>query len=240
MVVRRLLARLLFSRLEKLPIHVAIIPDGNRRWARRRGLPAWAGHYKGYLVMKHVLNILWSLGVRYVTVYALSRENCLRRPREELEKLFQLLHRAYRELERDPRVASGEVSVKTVGDFSLVPKELAEAAARLGERKGEKRLNICLCYSGRWEILKGVKEALTIKPSEIDESSFRRLLPLGDTPDPDLIIRTGGELRLSNFLVWHAAYSELYFTKRLWPDFDDYELAKALYSYSRRERRFGA
>ena len=239
-VLRGLAARILARRVKRIPRHVAIIPDGNRRWARRRGLPAWAGHYRGYLVMRRTLDRLWDLGVEHITIYALSRENCLRRPRDELEKLFVILEQAYRDLERDPRVEAGEVHVVTVGDFTLVPRRLAETAEALeaSTRGAGRRLNICLCYGGRWEIVEAVKRLLAegVEPSE---ETLGKLMPLS-SPPPDLVIRTGGELRLSNFLLWHIAYSELYFTKRLWPDFDDYELYKALLSYSRRVRRFGA
>ncbi len=236
---RSLAARLLERRVRRIPVHVAIIPDGNRRWARRRGLPVWMGHLRGYMVMRRVLDWLWEMGVKHVTVYALSRENCLRRPRDELRKLFEILKLAYGDLERDERVARGEVWVRTIGDLDMVPGELREEALKLEEatRGAGRTLNICLCYSGRWEILEAVKR---LDGRQVDEESFTRLMPLGDVPPPDLIIRTGGEMRLSNFLLWHAAYSELYFTKRLWPDFDRYELLRALVSYSRRERRFGA
>ncbi len=239
-LVRGLAARILARRVSRIPGHVAIIPDGNRRWARRRGLPVWVGHYRGYLVMKRTLNRLWDLGVSHITIYALSRENCLRRPRDELEKLFVILEQAYRELERDPRVEKGEVHVMTVGDFTLVPRRLVEVAEELesATRGAPRRLNICLCYGGRWEIVEAVKRLIAegVEPSE---EALDKLMPLS-SPPPDLVIRTGGELRLSNFLLWHIAYSELYFTKRLWPDFDDYELIKALLSFSKRARRFGA
>ena len=241
-LLRGAAARLLERRLRRIPVHVAIIPDGNRRWARRRGLPIWAGHLKGYMVMRRVLDWLWELGVRHVTIYALSRENCLRRPRDELEKLFEILRLAYADLWRDQRVERGEVWVRTVGDLEMVPGALREEALGLEEatRGAERTLNICLCYSGRWEILEAVKRLRNVERTDIDEELFTKLMPLGDVHPPDLIIRSGGEMRLSNFLLWHAAYSELYFTRRLWPDFDRFELMKALVSYSRRERRFGA
>ena len=239
--VRSVAARLVERRVTRIPAHVAIIPDGNRRWARRRGLPVWMGHFRGYMVMRRVLDWLWELGVKHVTVYALSRENCIRRPREELSKLFEILRLAYHDLRADRRVSRGEVWVRTVGDMSLVPEALRSEALGLEEetRGAERTLNICLCYSGRWEILEAVKR-LDGEALGLNEETFTKAMALGDIPPPDLIIRTGGEMRLSNFLLWHAAYSELYFTKRLWPDFDRLELLKALASYSKRERRFGA
>ncbi|WP_048192823.1 polyprenyl diphosphate synthase [Pyrolobus fumarii] len=246
--MRAAAARLLFSKLKhsRLPSHVAIIPDGNRRWARRRGLPAWVGHLQGYKVMKRVLTRLWELGVRHITIYALSRENCTRRPREELTRLYELLVKALRDLRRDHRVTQGLVRPRVIGDMSLVPDFVVEEihiVEKESHRNAPHTLNICVCYSGRWEILEAVRKiaiSTRAEPNTIDEDTFTRLLPMGDVPPPDLLIRTGGELRLSNFLLWHVAYTELYFTRRLWPDFDDFELAKALLSYSRRERRFGA
>ncbi len=238
--LRLLLARLVSRRISRIPEHVAIIPDGNRRWARRRGLPAWVGHYVGYQVMRRVLNRLWELGVKSITVYALSRENCTRRSREELEKLYKLLSLAFQELRRDKRVQEGSVGVRIVGDLALLPEWLVREADELtsiSNSSARHILTICTCYSGRWEIVKAVGE-LVEQGLEVSEENLAKLM-LIDSP-PDLLIRTGGELRLSNFLLWHIAYTELYFTKRLWPDFDELELVRALVSFSKRERRFGA
>ncbi len=234
---RMWLARLLSSRVRRVPRHVAIIPDGNRRWARRRGLPPWVGHVYGYLRMRLNLDFLWGLGVREITVYALSRENCLRRPRDELARLFALLRRAVRDLWRDQRVSSGEVSVRFIGDTGLVPQSVAREMEELetSSSRGPRRLSIGVCYSGRWEIVEAVKR-LVEEGGRVSEEELSRRMVLGE---PDLVIRTGGEVRLSNFMLWHVAYSELYFSRKLWPDFDELDVARALLSYQSRERRFG-
>ena len=244
MVYRRILAALLRRRLDRsrLPAHVAIIPDGNRRWARRRGLPVYVGHAVGYRVAKRALDLLWELGVRYVTFYALSRENCLRRPRDEREHIYKLLVRAADDLEADERVRSGRVRVWFAGDFSLLPGWLASRLEELNSKtvgNSPYVLTIATCYGGRWEVVEAARLAAAKGLTGVDEEGFRKLLPLGWLPEPDLLIRTGGELRISNFLLYHIAYTELYFTRRLWPDFDEAELLKALISFQGRERRFG-
>ncbi len=232
----------------RLPVHVAFIPDGNRRWARRRGLPPWEGHSRGYQVAKGVLNRLWELGVRYVTFYGLSRENCLRRPREELDRIHGLLGLAVEELLSDPRVREGRVRLYFAGDTSLLPRWLREKMREANEStrgNGPHVVTVGVCYGGRWEVVEAAKRLLekAARGEPLDglltEEGLRSLMPLGWLPEPDLIIRTGGELRLSGFLLYHAAYSELYFTETLWPDFSPGELCRALHSYQRRERRFG-
>jgi tritrans,polycis-undecaprenyl-diphosphate synthase [geranylgeranyl-diphosphate specific] len=244
MSYRRLLARFLRRRLDrsKLPVHVAIIPDGNRRWARRHRLPVYVGHAVGYQVARRTLDNLWELGVRYVTFYALSRENCLRRPADERKHIYKLLAKAADDLEADERVRSGKVRVWFIGDFSLLPGWLASRLEELNTNtvnNGPFTLTVATCYSGRWEILEALKLAKVKGLNDVTEEEFRKLLPLGQLPEPDLLIRTGGELRLSNFLLYHVAYTEFYFTRRLWPDFDEAELLRALISFQRRERRFG-
>ncbi len=237
------------TKLVKIPQHVAIIPDGNRRWARQRGLPGWAGHLKGYEVARRVLNALWELGVRAVTFYALSYENCLRRPAEELEKLHKLLGIAVSDLLEDKRVIDGKVRVLFVGDFELLPKDLAKKLEHINNAtrsNGPFTLAVGVCYSGRREIVSALLKLLEeVCKSEknirkLNEEILRSYMPLGTLPEPDLIIRTGGERRLSNFILYHAAYSELYFTETLWPDFTVEELLRALEWFSSRERRFGA
>ncbi len=237
--LRLVVARMLAARLKKLPRHVAIIPDGNRRWARTHGLPPWVGHLYGYLRLKRLLNLLWDLGVKYVTVYALSRENCLRRPRDELTRLFALLRVALRDLAKDSRLQRGELRVRFVGDLSLVPPSVRDEMVKLESRstRGERLLTVGVCYSGRWEIVEAVRKLVSagVEPSE---ETLSKLMSI-EAPEPDLVIRTGGEVRISNFMLWHIAYSELYFTKKLWPDFDELELVRALLDYQARERRFG-
>ncbi|NOZ88477.1 MAG: di-trans,poly-cis-decaprenylcistransferase [Crenarchaeota archaeon] len=226
-----------------LPGHVAIIPDGNRRWARRLGLPPSAGHLEGYRVAKRVLDDLWGLGVRYVTFYGLSRENCLHRPGEELSRLYEILSLAADDLASDHRVAAGRVRVYFTGDLNLLPgwlREKLEALNKSTEHHGPEVLAVAVCYSGRWEVVETARRLLEAGQAEgLDEEGFRRLMPLGWLPEPDLLIRTGGERRLSGFLLYHLAYTELYFTDVLWPDFSREELCRALCWFQRRERRFG-
>jgi len=225
---------------EKLPLHVAFIPDGNRRWARRRGLPEWAGHARGYEAAREALNRLWAIGVRYVTFYALSRENCLARPRGELERIYSLLSGAVDELLSDRRVREGRVRLFFAGDFSLLPGWLREKMVQANEAtrgNGPDVLTVATCYSGAWEIEEAVRRAA--REGCGGGCDARSLLPLGWLPEPDLLVRTGGELRLSGFLLPHLSYTELYFTHTLWPDFGPGELCAALRDYQRRQRRFG-
>ncbi len=240
---RSRVARMLAKKLKKIPRHVAIIPDGNRRWARRRKLPEWVGHVAGYLRLRRVLDLLWSLGVQHVTVYVMSRENCLRRSSIEKRRLYSLLVIGANDVLRDGRVRRGLVRVRAVGDLSLLPSHVAWVIRKVEEatrNNGPSTLNICICYSGRWEIVEAVNRLLRSGcPVSVDEDMLSRNMPLHGVPEPDLVIRTGGELRLSNFLLWHLSYSELYFTKKLWPDFDDLEVVRALLSFQSRERRFG-
>ena len=239
-VYRALLARLLRTRLApgRMPEHVAIIPDGNRRWARRRGLPPAVGHARGYQVAKKTLDLLWSLGVKNVTFYALSRENCLYRSREELENIHRLLGRAVEELLHDRRVENGQTRVFFGGDMSLLPAWLVERVEEINRAtadNGPYTLTIAVCYSGHWEIEDAIRRSC--RDGEI--GNIRGSMVFGWLPEPDLLIRTGGEMRLSGFLLYHIAYTELYFTRRLWPEFDEAELYRALLSFQRRERRFG-
>ncbi len=245
MVLGTVTAKLLRRRIDprRLPIHVAIIPDGNRRWARRHGLPVYMGHYRGYNVAKRALDYLWDLGVNYVTFYALSRENCTRRPSDELAAIHKLLSHAIDDLLADRRVREGRVRVYFVGDFSLLPGWLVDKINYINETTASNFphvLAVATCYGGRWEIVDTVNKLLaTHTASSMDENELRKLMPLGWLPEPDLLIRTGGELRLSGFLLYHVAYTELYFTKKLWPDFNEAELYRAIISYQKRERRFG-
>ncbi len=246
--LRRRLAAHTVSRARRLPLHVGIIPDGNRRWARRRRLPAWMGHARGYERLREVLNFLWDVGVRFVTVYTLSRENCLRRPREELGLIHGLIVRAVHELRRDERVREGRLRFRFIGDEALLPRGVLEELRGLErdtEGNGPCVLTACVCYSGEWELVEALRRAARlaseagVDASSITIENYRSLLPLGDQPAPDLVIRSGGEYRLSNFLIPHIAYTELYFIKKYWPDVDEYDVARALLSYSRRTRRFG-
>ncbi len=216
--------------------------DGNGRWAAQRQLPRVAGHRKGVANIQRVVGVLADRGVDVVTLYAFSTENW-RRPTAEVNALMEILAQEIEPQTRELHEAG--VRLVHLGDPKPLDGKLQDAIALAEEiTKGNDRfiLNIAFNYGGRDEILHAVRRILTdgVSPDEVDESLFRRYLYTGGCPDPDLIIRTGGEQRLSNFLIWQAAYSEYYHTPALWPDFGEEELDLALAAYRRRQRRFGA
>ena len=222
----------------KLPAHIALIMDGNGRWAKRRFRPRSYGHRMGVQNMVRICSHAFRLGVRIVTVYALSTEN-LYRPREELDGLFELI-RTYFSKKKDKLLEMG-VKINVIGDLTVFPADIRENILRvMDETNGctDGLFNICLDYGSRQEIVRAVNAAVSYGRF-VDEGSFSTLLYSGGIPDPDLIIRTGGELRLSNFLLYQAAYSELYFSNKMWPEFSRRDLEKAIESYSSRDRRFG-
>jgi len=229
----------------KLPQHVAIIMDGNGRWAKSKGLPRIYGHKKGAEVAKKIIYKTRELGIPYLTLFAFSKENWLR-PKEEVETLLDLL-KIYLDTELEEMNKNG-IRLKIIGDIEDLPKDLKEKLEFI-ERVTEKNKNMVLClalsYGGKNEILKAVKKIAKevkegrISPEDIDEKLFRNFLNTKDIPDPDLLIRTSGEMRISNFLLFQLAYTEFYFTPVYWPDFDEIEYLKALKSYQQRERRFG-
>ncbi len=228
-----------------IPRHVAIIPDGNRRWALLQGLPKYVGHESGYRKMKEVLKWLHDLGVRMVTIYAMSYENCVKRPEDERERLYSLIERGLREL-LDEALRMG-TRIRVTGRLELVPESLRRIAREAEIRtsgNGERVVNIALCYGGRQEIIDAIRRIARdarerrIDPEEITEESFMRYLEINH--EPDLVIRTSGELRISNFLLWQTAYSELYFCEAHWPEFRRIDLLRAIRSYQLRERRFGS
>ncbi|WP_187286336.1 polyprenyl diphosphate synthase [Desulfurococcus mucosus] len=230
------------------PRHIGIIPDGNRRWARRLGFDPSLGHIYGYERMKEVLKWIWDLGIRYVTIYAMSTENCKYRSNGEREHLFNLARKGLRELRELRDIHERKVRVKVFGTLDLVPSDIVELAKEL-EKETEKydsyQLNIALCYGGRQEILDAVKAVVRdvidgkITVDDISEEAFSKYLYTSEAPDPDLIIRTSGEERISNFLLWQSAYSELYFCDVYWPEFRKIDFWRAIRSYQMRERRFG-
>ena len=223
--------------------HVAIIMDGNGRWAEQRGLPRTAGHRQGAKQVSEVLEAANECGVEFLTLYAFSTENW-KRPPAEIAALMNLLEEF---IDRNlPELQKREVRLRTIGRTGGLPagarkKLLAAVEATKNNAKGT--LNLALNYGGRAEIVDAVNRItaeLAGQPRrEITEESFRNYLYAPDIPDPDLLIRTGRELRISNFLLWQAAYSELYFTDTLFPDFSDAELDRAIEAYERRDRRFG-
>lgn len=221
-----------------LPVHVGLIMDGNGRWAEKRLLPRPAGHSAGMKRMIALAEKAKKLGIKYLTVYALSTEN-LSRPQEELDRLFGLI-RNYFAKNVNKLIKQG-AAVKVIGDLSLLPKDVAEvieAGVAKSPDNAPFTFIIALAYGGRGEIVRAVNSCVESgKKVDIDGLSTR--LYTAGVPDPDFIIRTGGELRLSNFLLWQAAYAELYFTDVLFPDFTDAKFEKALKEYESRKRRFG-
>jgi len=225
--------------LAQLPRHIAIIMDGNGRWAKRRGLNRIYGHREGVKATKRVVRIARELKIPYLTLFALSTEN-LNRPKEELNALFDLL-RDYIKKELDELIENG-IRLKVIGRLELLPKDiqlLIKDAIEKTKKGKDMVLTIALGYGARDEILRAVEKYSQNPSKKLTEKSFSKLLDTRDLPDPDLLIRTGGEMRVSNFLLWQIAYTELYFTKTLWPDFSRRHFLQAIREYQRRERRFG-
>ena len=228
-----------------IPAHVAIILDGNGRWAKKRGLPRQMGHKKGCETVEQIVEDAARLGIRYLTVYGFSTENW-KRPEDEVGALMQLF-RFY--TKRLLKIATNSnVRVKMIGERSRFAPDIIEGINRLEQdTKDNTGLTfvIAVNYGGRDEITRAVRKVMKdcqegkLVPEEMTETVFASYLDTAEIPDPDLLIRTSGELRLSNYLLWQLAYSELYVTDCLWPDFDREELLTAIRQYNRRERRFG-
>jgi undecaprenyl diphosphate synthase len=229
----------------RLPRHVAIIMDGNGRWAQRRGLRRVRGHAAGAESVRLVVRQARKVGIGYLTLYAFSEENW-QRPGTEIRALMALLTRyLHRELKE---MQDNQIAFRAMGNLSRLPQavqeELAKTAAATAS--GAKMvLTLALSYGGRSEIVEAAKniardiQAGRFRPEDVDHDLFSRYLFTADIPDPDLLIRTSGEFRLSNFLLWQSAYTELYFTDTLWPDFREEEFMKAIWEYQQRDRRFG-
>jgi undecaprenyl diphosphate synthase len=223
------------------PQHVAIIPDGNGRWARRRGLPRLMGHRAGANNIHPVASAFATRGVKYLTLYTFSTENW-NRPKIEIAGLLSILARR---IDKETRVWHQEnFRLIHLGKLDRLPQRLRQKMeAAIALTKNNTGLTLCLAfdYGGRDEIVRAAKHIISahISGDEIDEFVFSQYLYTNGIPDPDLIIRTGGEMRLSNFLLWQASYSELQFTPVLWPDFGQKEIEEALFEYKRRKRRFG-
>jgi undecaprenyl diphosphate synthase len=229
----------------KLPRHVAIIMDGNGRWAQRRGLMRVRGHVAGAESVRVVTRLARKLGISYLTLFAFSEENW-QRPPKEIRILMALLRRyLHREL---AEMQDNQIALKAIGNLNQLPKRvLRDLEQTISDTAGGAQmvLTLALSYGGRSEIVQAAQAlaqdvlAGRLKPEDIDAALFSRYLYTAGMPDPDLIIRTSGEYRLSNFLLWQSAYTELYVTDTLWPDFREDEFLKALESYQQRERRFG-
>lgn len=229
----------------KLPKHIAIIMDGNGRWARQRGKDRVFGHENGIQAVRETVEAAGELGVKNLTFYAFSTENWCR-PKCEVDTLMSLLVSAIKN--ETPELLEKGVKLSAIGDIDSLPAEcIRELHEAMEITKNNTRLNvfIALSYSSQWEIVNAVKNIAhqvkenKLDPENIDKALFQSYLQTNGTPDPDLLIRTSGELRISNFLLWQIAYSELYFTPVLWPDFRKKHFYQAILDYQRRERRFG-
>lgn len=229
----------------KIPKHVAIIMDGNGRWAKKRLLPRTAGHIQGSKVAEQICEDAYNLGIEYLTIYAFSTENWAR-PQKEVDTLMDLLRKYMKDsIERSTK---NNMVVKVLGDKSRLAPDLIESIDKL-EKLTEKntglKFNVAINYGGRDEIVRAVKKLYsdiengTYCIEDVNEEIFESYLDTGNVPAVDLMIRTSGELRTSNFLPWQLAYAELYFTDVLWPDFNKKELQKAIEYYNKRDRRFG-
>ncbi len=228
-----------------VPRHIAIIMDGNGRWARKRGLPKIMGHRQGVESVKKIVRACIDFGVKYLTVYAFSAENW-QRPKDEVSAIFKLLDSF---INNEARLFhDNNVRVRIIGERGRVNPALMKKMTELEEVTASYDkliLNIALSYGSRQEIVGAAKKIASevkdgkIEPSGIDENIFSKYLYTGGFPDPDLLIRTSGEMRLSNFLLWQLSYSEIYVTEKLWPDFGKKDLKKAIDEYQKRERRFG-
>jgi undecaprenyl diphosphate synthase len=229
------------SALTKIPGHVAIIMDGNGRWAKQRGLPRTEGHRAGTENMRPVLTAAVEFGIKILTVYAFSTENW-GRPEDEVNGLMHILESTI--TRETPELHKNGVRLRHIGSLEGVSAEMQQAihsAIELTKNNDRITLNVAFNYGGRTEILNAIKRMMQdgILPTQVNEKLFESYLYTAGMPDPDLIIRTAGEMRLSNFLIWQAAYAEYYSTPTFWPDFDKAELYKALVAFSQRQRRFG-
>src|SRR5689334_3826462 len=227
--------------LDPSPQHVAIIMDGNGRWARQRGKPRLFGHRAGTENIRRIVHACVENNVKYLTVYAFSTENW-NRPSGEVQGLMRILAEVIQK--ETPELDREGVQIRHLGHMENVPVALQEAihyALETTKHNNRLILSVCFNYGGRDDIVRAVREiaASGIKPEEITEEVISRHLYTSEIPDPDLIIRTAGEMRLSNFLIWQAAYAEFYSTPAFWPDFDEGEVERALEAYAARERRFG-
>lgn len=231
--------------LDKLPRHIAIIMDGNGRWAKKHSRPRVFGHQNGVKAVREATEAAAELGVEFLTLYAFSTENWSR-PKLEVGALMRLLletiHTEVKTLNKN------NIRLQAIGDLSKLPEKTHQALLKgIEATKNNTRMTLVLAlnYSSRWELVSATRqiaqkvEAKELKPDEIDEATLKAHLSTGNMPDPELLIRTSGETRLSNFLMWQAAYSELYFTPTLWPDFRKQHLFEAIIDYQQRERRFG-
>ena len=232
-----------------IPTHIAVIMDGNRRWARKKGLYPWLGHRFGAEKVDELIEWCINLGIKVITIYALSTEN-LKRSKRELDEILRLLKEKSLEYVNDERLHKHGIRVKVIGRKDLLPRDVRDALEKLEEATSKYNnlyLNLAVAYGGRAEIVDAsknlIKDVLAgkVKVDEIDEAILERYLYTSDIPnhEPDMIIRTSGEERISNFLLWQSAYSELIFLDVYWPEFRKIDLMRAIRIYQKRQRRFG-
>ncbi|MCM8810864.1 MAG: isoprenyl transferase [Candidatus Omnitrophica bacterium] len=230
------------EKLKIIPYHIGIIMDGNGRWAEKRNLPRIFGHKEGIKAVRRTVKAANKYNIKYLSLYSFSTENW-KRPKEEIEFLFSLMEKNLRK--EGENLNKNNVKVRFIGRIWELPFNLIEIinyVENLTKNNTGLNLIFAINYGGRSEIIDGIKKIIKsgYRIEEINEELLVKFLYLPDVPDPDLIIRTSGEKRISNFLLWQSAYSEFYFTKVLWPDFDEKEFLKALLDYQRRKRKFGA
>ena len=228
-----------------LPRHIAIVMDGNGRWARQRGLPRAAGHRRGVDAVREIISACARRGIEQLTLFAFSSENW-RRPEREVSMLMELFLAA---LEREiAKLHENNIRFRVIGDYGAFGDKIVsriEEAQALTADNGGLTVNVAANYGGRWDIVQACQalakevEQGDLAAADVNEETLQRFVCLADAPEPDLFIRTSGEHRISNFLLWQSAYTELYFTDTLWPDFDGVELDRALDDYRKRQRRFG-
>ena len=229
----------------RLPRHIAIIMDGNGRWAKKQGLARMFGHRQGVETVHNITVAATKLGVEYLTLYTFSTENW-NRPKEEVDALMTLLVDTI--AKETPTLMDNNVRLQTIGDINRLPESAKKkflACIEQTSRNTGLTMVLALSYSSRWEITEAMRKAVEaaqagqVRPEDVSEQMVSSLMTTAQIPDPDLLIRTSGEYRISNFLLWQLAYSELYFTDCLWPEFTDEEFYKAIVDYQKRERRFG-
>ncbi len=230
---------------KRIPRHVAIIMDGNGRWAKEHGRERGFGHENGVTTVRRITEVASQLGVQYLTLYTFSTENW-NRPQAEVDMLMHLVVTAIEQ--QTPDLIANNVRLTTIGDLARMPQFARERLERcMADTSHCTGLVLCLAlsYSARWEIVDACRNIArqaqdgSIAPGDIDEQLFARHLATADMPDPDLLIRTGGDLRISNYLLWQIAYSELYFTDKYWPDFSEQDFVDAIVDFQARERRYG-
>jgi len=248
--VYRFYEKRLFNTVKKgqIPNHVGLILDGNRRWARELDLDPTLGHQYGFEKLKEALQWCWEIGIKTVTIYALSTEN-LNRPKEEVDALIGLAESAFSDVIGSKEIHEKKVRIKALGRLHLLKESLRDAIRKAEEStKGytERMLNVAIAYGGRAEIIDAARKIIAevingdLEIADINEETFAKHLYTAEDPDPDLIIRTSGEERLSGFLLWQSAYAEFYFMDVYWPELRRIDLLRAIRTYQRRRRRFGA